>query len=106
MVSVWSRAQSVLVVVVCSLLWIASSDVAKAQPARPPQPAQPTAQQEQEARAHFQLGRTLYDGGRFEEAAREFVQAYELSHRAQLLYNIFLAWRDALKVDKVDGAKF
>ncbi|MFW5920275.1 MAG: tetratricopeptide repeat protein [Polyangiales bacterium] len=50
---------------------------------------------EQDARTHFRLGRVNYEAGRFAEAAREFEQAYELSGRGELLYNIFLARRDA-----------
>lgn len=84
-------AFGVMFVVLCSLASVAS--------AQTPPAAAPTAQQEQEARAHFQLGRTLYDGGRFEEAAREFQQAYDLSRRPQLLYNLFLALRDAAQVE-------
>ena len=52
-------------------------------------------QMDQEARDRFRLGRTLYDGGRFREAAREFEAAYQLSHRSELLFNIYVAYRDA-----------
>ncbi|MCS6798721.1 MAG: tetratricopeptide repeat protein [Myxococcota bacterium] len=48
-----------------------------------------------EARMHFRLGRAYHDSGRFLEAAREFETAYRLSQRPQLLYNIFVAYRDA-----------
>lgn len=48
-----------------------------------------------QARAHFRVGRTLYDAGRFAEAAVEFEAAYGLSGRPDLLYNIYLAHRDA-----------
>ena len=48
----------------------------------------------EEARVHFQLGRVNYDAGRFEDAAREFWRAWELSERPLLLYNVFLARRD------------
>lgn len=50
---------------------------------------------DEEARVHFRLGQAYYDSGRFSDAAREFEEAYRLSNRAQLLYNIFLAHRDA-----------
>src|SRR6185369_8430840 len=33
--------------------------------------------------------------GRFRDSATEFQAAYDLSHRSQLLYNVYLAWRDA-----------
>jgi len=41
-----------------------------------------------EAHALFQAGRTAYTDGRFEAALGYFRQAYELSHRSELLYNI------------------
>jgi tetratricopeptide (TPR) repeat protein len=47
------------------------------------------------ARAAFRLGQQHYQGGRFAEAAVEFERAYGLSGRAQLLYNTYLAYRDA-----------
>jgi hypothetical protein len=53
-----------------------------------------------EARVHFRLGRAYYESGRFEEAAREFEAAYHHSNRPQLLYNVFLAWRDAGRLRK------
>jgi tetratricopeptide (TPR) repeat protein len=50
---------------------------------------------DQEARQHFTLGKALYDAGRVEDAAREFDEAYKLSKRPQLLYNLYVAHRDA-----------
>lgn len=50
---------------------------------------------EDEARAHFLLGRSLHDRGEFLKAAQEFELAYSSSGRAALLYNIFVAYRDA-----------
>jgi tetratricopeptide (TPR) repeat protein len=50
---------------------------------------------EQQARIHFEAGRLHYSKGRFDEAGREFRQAYELSGNSALLYNMFLAYRDA-----------
>lgn len=47
------------------------------------------------ARSHFRIGEALYAEGRFAEAAREFEQAYVLSQRPQLLYNAYVAYRDA-----------
>jgi len=47
-----------------------------------------------EARARFELAMVHIENGQFEDAAREFHAAYELSHRDELLYNEFLAWRD------------
>jgi hypothetical protein len=48
-----------------------------------------------QARAHFRLGATAYQEGRFADAAQEFEIAYGLSGRGQLLYNVYLAYRDA-----------
>lgn len=50
---------------------------------------------DEEARMRFELGRRYYDTGRFAEAAREFAEAHRLSGRTELLYNLFLAYRDA-----------
>ncbi len=50
---------------------------------------------DQAAREYFNSGRNLYDLGRFTEAAEQFQQAYDLSARAPLLYNLYLAHRDA-----------
>lgn len=60
----------------------------------PPALAQES-EDEQQARVHFEAGRLHYSKGRFDEAAREFHAAYELSDNAALLYNMFLAYRDA-----------
>lgn len=53
------------------------------------------AKNDEEARVHFRLGTAYYDSGRFAQAAEEYKQAYEMSHRPELLYNLFLAYRDA-----------
>lgn len=50
---------------------------------------------DEDARRHFRLGQAHYENGSFLEAAREFEEAYRLSDRAQLLYNIYVAYRDA-----------
>ena len=44
-----------------------------------------------EARAHFEAARRAYDTGDFPLAVRELEASYELSHRVQLLYNIYSA---------------
>lgn len=59
---------------------------------------------DEEARVHFRLGTAYYDSGRFSQAAQEFKQAYELSRRPQLLYNLFLAYRDAGEIANAAGA--
>lgn len=59
---------------------------------------------DEEARVHFRLGQAYYDSGRFEEAAREFETAYATSRRPQLLYNVFVARRDAGHVEQATDA--
>ena len=49
----------------------------------------------EEARMHFELAQRYYDTGRFSAAAREFRLAYELTQLGELLYNMFLAHREA-----------
>src|ERR1700712_5200677 len=91
------------------LAWLASlasSSVGHAQSSSPPpnaaaEPAAAPTDKEQmksldeEARERFELGRTFYDAGRFQQAAEEFGEAYKLSGRPQLLYNLYVANRDA-----------
>jgi len=47
------------------------------------------------ARGHYLMGQEHYDAARFAEAAEEFQRAYDLSHRPRLLFNLFIARRDA-----------
>ncbi|MBX3275868.1 MAG: tetratricopeptide repeat protein [Sandaracinaceae bacterium] len=54
---------------------------------------------EEEARAHFNLAQLQYRRGRFLDAATEFEAAYALSPRAELLYNIYIAYRDGGDLD-------
>ncbi len=58
------------------------------------------AQMDVEAREHFRVAQPLYESGRFAEAAREFEAAYQLSHRPELLFNVYVANRDANDLDK------
>lgn len=46
-------------------------------------------------RSAFRVGQTLYEEGRYVQAATEFERAYELSGRASLMFNAYLAHRDA-----------
>jgi tetratricopeptide (TPR) repeat protein len=39
------------------------------------------------ARAHYQLGETLYQSGRYREARAEFVAGFELSHKPTFVFN-------------------
>lgn len=59
---------------------------------------------EEQARAHFRLGRAHYDNGDFAQAGIEFEEAYRISQRAALLYNIYLAYRDANDTRKAADA--
>ena len=53
-----------------------------------------------EAHSHFRVAETLYTEGRFVDAGAEFDKAYELSKKPQLLYNSYLAYRDAGMLDE------
>lgn len=45
----------------------------------------------EEARVHFEAAVDAYDRGAYEQAERDFRQAYELSEHPDLLYNVYLA---------------
>jgi len=51
--------------------------------------------QDDDARRHFRLGQAHYDNGDFTSAATEFEEAYRLSQRPALLFNLYVAYRDA-----------
>ena len=72
-----------------------ASLLAHAQTAPATEASASAADAEEKARAHFRLGRAYYDNGDFAQAAVEFESAYRISQRAALLYNIYLAYRDA-----------
>lgn len=56
-------------------------------------PAFAAAQEDDDARArrHFASGESYYEEGAYEDAVREFTQAYRLSHRPALLFNLYTA---------------
>jgi tetratricopeptide (TPR) repeat protein len=54
--------------------------------------SQPTSDDVVIAKAHFSTGMIYYERGRFADAAREFEEAYRLSHRPELLYNMGKAY--------------
>lgn len=83
-----------LFTIICLGLSTLTSGQALAQEAPTPSAADP-AYQEQLARERFQLGRLHYDNGEFQQAAENFEEAYRLSKRDVLWYNIHLAHRDA-----------
>lgn len=47
--------------------------------------------EDEQAHTHFDSGRLYFERGEYEDAFREFDAAYQLSHRAPLLYNIYLS---------------
>lgn len=59
---------------------------------------------EQIARSAFRLGNAHYENGEFLEAAEQFEKAYKYSGKAQLLYNLYLAYRDANLQEKAADA--
>lgn len=75
---------------VCSMWWVPSLALAQAG--------------DDEARRHFRLAEAHYANGSFEDAAREFEEAYRLSQRPQLLYNLYLAYRDAADLSRAAHA--
>ena len=51
-------------------------------------PAAAQSSADEEARVHFEAGRVAFSRGRYESALGSFQEAYELSQRPALLYNI------------------
>jgi tetratricopeptide (TPR) repeat protein len=68
------------------LLSVVSADAQAQSSAKPDEKA---------ARDAFERGRVYYDGGEFDQAASAFEEAYRLSGRDALLYNLYLAYRDS-----------
>lgn len=67
-------------------------------------PASPAATPENQAREAFERGRIHYDNGEFAKASVAFEEAYKLSGREGLLYNLYLAYRDANEQEKAAEA--
>lgn len=59
---------------------------------RPAGASAQTADDEQ-AHAHFQVAASYYEQANYESALREFQEAYRLSHRSQLFYNLSLCYQ-------------
>ncbi len=57
-----------------------------------------------QARRVFRIAQAHYDNGEFEEAAEGFDEAYRLSQRPQLLYNMYIAHRDAQNLPRAADA--
>ena len=80
----------------CALLAAAAS----AQDSAPAAPLAAEARaDDEEARDLFEIGKGAFDEGRFDRAAKYFREAYELSHRPALLFNIGTAL-DRLRLDQ------
>jgi tetratricopeptide (TPR) repeat protein len=96
----------------CILTLAATASLAQAQGGSPPSPpkkdsgmvAENQMAMDERARAHFRAGASLYEAGRFELAAAEFQEAYNLSKRSELLYNVYVAWRDASRLPEAIAA--
>jgi len=73
---------------ICTLLQAqAPAGSAQAQAPRA-KPDQARKERDQQARTHFELGRGAYDEGRYRDAWAEFREAYRLSQRPELLFNV------------------
>jgi tetratricopeptide (TPR) repeat protein len=56
------------------------------------------------AKAHFRTGEIYYEQGRYPDAAHEFEEAYRLSHRPALLYNMGKSYDGAGDAARALGA--
>lgn len=74
--------------------------LATAQYASPPSDAPTLSESDQAAKQHFTTATQLYEAGQFQLAANEFEQAYRLSGRPEVLYNLYAAYRDAGNTEK------
>ena len=70
------------------LMTLALLSCATAHAQTAPVPASSPADDVDIAKAHFNTGSAYYEHGRFEDAAHEFEEAYRLSQKAPLLYNV------------------
>jgi tetratricopeptide (TPR) repeat protein len=86
-----------LVPAVCAAL-TASAQAAPAKGALPP------ADDLEAAKAHFAAGSAYYDQANYADAVKEFNEAYRLSHRTDLLYNIAVCYERLSDFDDAIGA--
>jgi hypothetical protein len=56
------------------------------------------------AQRAFRVAQAHYENGEFEDAAVGFDEAHQLSQRPQLLYNMYLAYRDAQNLSRAADA--
>ena len=59
---------------------------------------------DERARTHFEAGRSYYEQAQYEDAAREFQEAFDLSGRPELLLNLSQAEERALHYEDAIGA--
>lgn len=57
------------------------------------QPALAQTSDDEQAHAHFEVAASYYEQANYESALREFLEAYRLSHRSQLFYNLSLCYQ-------------
>jgi tetratricopeptide (TPR) repeat protein len=88
-----TAVRSLLIAVVCAVLQSLAAAVPRA--AAQTGVVDMSGMSDEQAKSHFKVGKTLYEAGRFAEAAVEFEKAYALSNKEPLLYNIYVAYRDA-----------
>jgi tetratricopeptide (TPR) repeat protein len=81
------------VAVVCAALSLSSLAYAQSKPAIPP------ADDVEAAKAHFAAGSAYYDQANYADAVKEFNEAYRLSHRSDLLYNIAVCYERLQQYD-------
>jgi tetratricopeptide (TPR) repeat protein len=65
------------------------------------QAATPPADDMEAAKAHFAAGSAYYEQADYTDAVKEFNEAYRLSHRTDLLYNIALCYE---RLNQYDNA--
>src|SRR5581483_10380597 len=78
---------------------LARADEPAAEEAKPAV-AQPTANAEAAAKAAFARGSDAFRVGRYAEAIQDFEDAYRLSHKVEILFNLGLANRRAYGVEQ------
>jgi tetratricopeptide (TPR) repeat protein len=61
--------------------------------------AVPPADDVEAAKAHFAAGSAYYEQANYQDAVKEFNEAYRLSHRSDLLYNIALCYERLAQYD-------
>lgn len=86
-----TRVAIVALLALLGASWITPSADAQTPPAEAQTPPAEAPVDETEARALFEAGTVAYDAGRYEAALARFQEAYELTHRPVILWNVALA---------------